>query len=120
MSFFELVCVLWIIRGMFIFDGVGVCLICVIGGLMLFDFDLFLLFDEFGIDCVEDYIVGFLEYLYRGFEIVIYMFDGCMWYCDNYGNEGLLILGSVQWMIVGRGLVYLEMFEQESGQMCGF
>lgn len=95
MSSFNFVCVLCIICGMVIFDGVGVCLMCVIGGLLLFDLDLFLLLDEFGIDCVEDYIVGFLSYLYCGFEIVIYMFDGCMWYKDNYGNEGLLIFGSV-------------------------
>lgn len=106
--------------GYFVFDGVGVCLICVIGGLFLECFDLFLMFDQFDIQNLDDYVVGFFLYLYCGFEIVIYMFEGCMCYEDYFGNCGLFKFGGVQWMIVVYGIIYSEMLEQVEGVMCGF
>lgn len=113
-------CIFCCICGMDIVDGVGVKFKCIIGQFVLDMFDLFLLLDEFCFDQVGDYIVGFFEYLYCGFEMVIYMFVGYMQYGDNYGNCGDLGFGSVQWMIVGCGILYLEMLQQENGLMWGF
>lgn len=112
--------VLRTIRGMATSDGAGVRLTRVIGGPSLPDLDPFLLLDEFGTDCAEDYIAGFPSHPHRGFETVTYMLDGRMRHKDNHGNEGLLTPGSVQWMTAGRGLIHSEMPEQESGQMRGF
>ncbi|GAA4861513.1 pirin family protein [Luteimonas vadosa] len=108
------------IRGSATSDGAGVRLTRVIGGAELPDLDPFLLLDEFGTDRPEDYLAGFPDHPHRGFETVTYMLDGRMRHCDNHGNEGLLVPGSVQWMTAGRGLVHSEMPEQESGRMRGF
>lgn len=108
------------VRGMPASDGAGVKLTRVIGTPQLPDLDPFLMLDEFGTDKPEDYLAGFPEHPHRGFETVTYMLDGRMRHKDNYGNEGLLVPGSVQWMTAGRGLVHSEMPEQEAGRMRGF
>lgn len=108
------------VRGRAASDGAGVKLTRVIGGPELPDLDPFLLLDEFGTDCAEDYLAGFPDHPHRGFETVTYMLDGRMRHRDNHGNEGLLVPGSVQWMTAGRGLVHSEMPEQEEGRMRGF
>jgi redox-sensitive bicupin YhaK (pirin superfamily) len=109
-----------IVHGMPASDGAGVRLTRVIGTPQLPDLDPFLMLDEFGTDRPEDYLAGFPDHPHRGFETVTYMLDGRMRHCDNHGNEGVLVPGSVQWMTAGRGLVHSEMPEQESGRMRGF
>lgn len=92
-------------------DGVGVKLIWMLGYQGLMQFDFFLMLDYFSFDNVNDYIVGFLEYLYWGFEMVIIMIEGKMCYGDNKGYFGVIEDGGFQWMIVGCGIVYFEIFE---------
>ena len=109
-----------VVKGMPTSDGAGVKLRRVIGQPQLPDLDPFLMLDEFGTDRAEDYIAGFPDHPHRGFETVTYMLDGRMRHCDNHGNEGVLVPGSVQWMTAGRGLVHSEMPEQQEGRMRGF
>jgi len=108
------------IRGTATSDGAGVKLTRVIGSRELPDLDPFLMLDEFGTDEPEDYIGGFPDHPHRGFETVTYMLDGRMRHRDNHGNQGLLVAGGVQWMTAGRGIVHMEMPEQQEGRMRGF
>ena len=101
-------------------DGAGVKLTRVIGQQRLPDLDPFLMLDEFRSDDAKDYIAGFPDHPYRGFETVTYMLAGRMRHEDNKGNKGLLRPGSVQWMTAGRGIVHSELPEQENGLMWGF
>ncbi len=82
--------------------------------------DPFLMLDAFGTDNPEDYIGGFPDHPYRGFETVTYMIAGRMRHRDSAGNEGLLQNGGVQWMTAGRGVIHSELPEQEDGRMEGF
>lgn len=102
-------------------EGVGVYFYCVFGFQDLFEFDLFLLFDDFCGDYFNDYMCGFLWYFYCGIEIIIYVLNGIVEYGDSFGNYGILGVGDVQWMIVGLGIFYQEMFKGNIvGQMYGF
>lgn len=47
-------------------------------------------------------------YLYIGFVIVIYLFEGEMYYCDSFGMEIVIVFGVFNWMSVGKGIVYFE------------
>src|SRR5580698_7004066 len=108
------------LRGQPTSDGAGVKLTRVIGQPALPDLDPFLMLDEFGTDNPGDYIAGFPAHPHRGFETVTYMLDCRMRHKDNHGHEGVLVLGSVQWMTAGRGIVHSEMPEQQQGRMRGF
>lgn len=66
-----------------------------------------------GVLCVwnDDIIVlgiGFLLYLYGDMEIIIYVCEGVIIYCDNLGNVGCIEVGDVQVMSVGSGIIYSE------------
>ena len=108
------------VRGRPTSDGAGVKLTRVIGQPDLDMLDPFLLLDEFRSDSPSDYLAGFPNHPHRGFETVTYMLAGRMRHGDNQGNSGLLTPGGVQWMTAGRGIVHLEMPEQEDGLMWGF
>jgi redox-sensitive bicupin YhaK (pirin superfamily) len=41
-------------------------------------------------------------------ETVTYVIDGRIDHYDNYGNQGSLLPGNVQWMTAGRGIVHNE------------
>jgi len=109
-----------LVRGQPTSDGAGVRLTRVIGTQQLRNLDPFLMLDHFGSEESADYIGGFPDHPHRGFETVTYMLEGRMRHRDNFGNEGLLVPGSVQWMTAGSGLVHSEMPEQEQGRMSGF
>ena len=50
----------------------------------------------------------FDEHPHRGMETVTYVIDGRLDHYDNYGNEGSILPGNVQWMTAGRGIIHLE------------
>jgi len=45
---------------------------------------------------------------HRGMETVTYVIDGQLDHYDNYGNQGSLLPGNVQWMTAGRGIIHNE------------
>jgi len=45
---------------------------------------------------------------HRGMETVTYVIDGRLDHYDNYGNQGSLLPGNVQWMTAGRGIIHNE------------
>jgi redox-sensitive bicupin YhaK (pirin superfamily) len=45
---------------------------------------------------------------HRGMETVTYVVDGRLDHYDNYGNQGSLLPGNVQWMTAGRGIIHNE------------
>jgi quercetin 2,3-dioxygenase len=45
---------------------------------------------------------------HRGMETVTYVIDGRLDHYDNYGNQGSLSPGNVQWMTAGRGIIHNE------------
>lgn len=76
-------------------EGVGVYLYCVFGFQDLFEFDFFLLFDDFCNECFEDFMCGFFWYLYRGIEMIIYVLFGMVDYVDSLGNIGSFGVGDI-------------------------
>jgi redox-sensitive bicupin YhaK (pirin superfamily) len=44
----------------------------------------------------------------RGIETVTYVVEGRIDHCDSRGHEGTILLGDVQWMTAGRGLIHNE------------
>src|SRR5262245_15985609 len=109
-----------VIAGMPTSDGAGVKLTRVLTQPLQRRLDPFLMLDAFGTDDPKDYIAGFPNHPHRGFETVTYMIAGRMRHRDNAGHEGLLTIGSVQWMTAGRGIVHSELPEQEDGRKEGF
>ena len=101
-------------------DGAGVKLTRIIGSPKLNMLDPFLLLDCFESDDAADYIGGFPAHPHRGFETVTYILDGCMRHRDNFGHEGIIEAGGVQWMTAGRGILHSEMPEQKEGLLKGF
>ena len=59
---------------------------------------------------VEDYMKkGAFDYHpHRGIETVTYMIDGELHHKDNFGHDGVLRKGDVQWMTAGKGILHLE------------
>lgn len=92
-------------------DGFFVCLLFFynIYGQYL---SLFLLLDYVGfyIFVFSDILCGVGQYLYRGFEIVIIVYEGEVVYCDLIGVGGIIGLGDVQWMMVVFGIFYEEFY----------
>ena len=101
-------------------DGDGVRMTRIIGTPELDLLDPFLLLDAFESDQPQDYIGGFPSHPHRGFETVTYLLAGRMRHKDNFGNEGVIEPGGVQWMTAGKGIVHSEMPEQENGLLMGF
>jgi redox-sensitive bicupin YhaK (pirin superfamily) len=50
----------------------------------------------------------FDKHPHRGMETVTYVIEGQLDHYDNYGNEGSILPGDVQWMTAGRGIIHLE------------
>jgi hypothetical protein len=50
----------------------------------------------------------FEKHPHRGMETVTYVIDGRLDHYDNYGNQGSLLPGNVQWMTAGRGIIHSE------------
>jgi hypothetical protein len=109
-----------LIEGRLTSDGAGVKLTRVIGQSLHQRLDPFLMLDSFTSDNPDDYIGGFPDHPHRGFETVTYLLAGRMRHQDSRGNQGLLEVGSMQWMLVGRGVIHSEMPEQENGELEGF
>ncbi len=82
--------------------------------------DPFLLFDHFGSDNPDDYLVGFPMHPHRGIETVTYMLAGAVHHRDSIGNSGVIGAGDVQWMTAGGGIMHEEMPKPRQGQMAGF
>ncbi len=108
------------IPGQGVTDGAGVRISRVLTQDLQRRLDPFLMLDAFRSDDPRDYIAGFPDHPHRGFETVTYMIAGRLRHRDNYGHQGLLESGGVQWMCAGRGIVHSEMPEQEDGLMEGF
>jgi quercetin 2,3-dioxygenase len=109
-----------LVQGQATSDGAGVKLVRLLTQDLQRRLDPFLMLDAFGTDNRGDYIGGFPDHPHRGFETVTYMLQGRMRHRDSAGNQGLLVPGSVQWMIAGRGVIHSEMPEQQEGAMEGF
>jgi len=109
-----------LVRGNATTDGAGVRLTRVLTQDLQRRLDPFLLLDAFRSDDPGDYLAGFPDHPYRGFETVTCMIAGRMRHRDSAGNEGLLGPGAVQWMSAGSGVIHSEMPEQVAGRMEGF
>ena len=109
-----------VIRSIPTSDGGGVKLRRSLGQTQALRLDPFLMLDEFSSSNADDYIAGFPDHPYRGFETVTYMLDGHMLHEDHLGNKGDLKSGGAQWMKAGRGIIHSEIPQQESGRMRGF
>lgn len=70
---------------------------------------LFIFFDQMGlVQFVFGKGIDVCLYLYIGLVMVIYFFEGVLWYQDSFGEDLVICLGVVNWMIVGYGVVYFE------------
>ncbi|KAE8963270.1 hypothetical protein PR003_g30542 [Phytophthora rubi] len=89
-------------------DGAGAHVHRSIGSSRLYNFDPFLILDEFNVGLPG----GFPDHPHRGFETVTYVFPtskGGMRHEDFMGNKGELRPGDLQWMTPGRGIMHAEM-----------
>ena len=109
-----------VVKGVPTSDGAGVKMTRIIGSSTVDMLDPFLLLDEFRSDRPDDYIGGFPDHPHRGFDTVTYMLAGRMRHKDNFGHEGVITPGGIQWMRAGKGIIHSEMPEQEDGLMWGF
>lgn len=109
-----------VVTGVATSDGAGVNLTRMIGTPKLGHLDPFLMLDCFESDNANDYIAGFPSHPHRGFETVTYILNGRMRHKDNFGHEGVIEEGGIQWMTAGRGVIHSEMPEQREGLLRGF
>lgn len=110
-----------IIEPIYVREGAGVLLRRSIATQRLDYLDPFLLFDHFGSDNPQDYLLGFPMHPHRGIETVTYMLDGHVDHKDSMGNSGTIGKGDVQWMTSGSGILHEEMpKEPEEGRLEGF
>ncbi|GMF80841.1 unnamed protein product [Phytophthora fragariaefolia] len=89
-------------------DGAGAHVHRSIGSPRLYNFDPFLILDEFNVGLPG----GFPDHPHRGFETVTYVLPtskGGMRHEDFMGNKGELRPGDLQWMTPGRGIMHAEM-----------
>ena len=112
--------VIEIIDPVYVMEGAGVRLKRSIATQKLDYLDPFLLFDHFGSDDPEDYILGFPMHPHRGIETVTYLLDGVVNHKDSMGNSGILEGDDVQWMTSGSGIIHEEMPRPYNGKMEGF
>ncbi len=82
--------------------------------------DPFLLFDDFTSGNSLDYEAGFPLHPHRGIETVTYVLDGEVRHRDTLGNAGSIRAGEVQWMTVGRGILYEKMPQVRPEGIVGF
>ena len=109
-----------VIDPQFVVEGAGVRLRRSIATRRLDFLDPFLLFDHFGSDNPDDYLVGFPMHPHRGIETVTYMLAGLVDHKDSLGNSGTVGAGDVQWMTSGSGILHEEMPRPKDGRMYGF
>ncbi|MCK9170700.1 MAG: pirin family protein [Treponema sp.] len=104
-----------------VIEGAGVHLQRAIGFDDPYQYDPFLLFDDFRSDTPADYIKGFPWHPHRGIETITYVLKGKVNHEDSMGNRGSIGAGDIQWMTAGSGIYHQEMPEGSSdGAMYGF
>jgi redox-sensitive bicupin YhaK (pirin superfamily) len=102
-------------------EGAGVLLHRAIGFDDPYQYDPFLLFDDFRSDTPADFIKGFPWHPHRGIETITYVIKGDVTHEDSLGNKGTIGEGDVQWMTAGSGIYHQEMpLGDGSGRMYGF
>jgi quercetin 2,3-dioxygenase len=102
-------------------EGAGVHLQRAIGFDDPYQYDPFLLLDDFRSDTPSDYIKGFPWHPHRGIETITYVLKGNVTHEDSLGNRGTIGAGDIQWMTAGSGIYHQEMPEGSSdGAMYGF
>ena len=90
-------------------EGAGVRLRRAIGNGDPYEFDPFLLFDDFRSTNPLDFMPGFPWHPHRGIETVTYMLEGSVEHGDSLGNLGVIGAGDIQWMTAGSGIIHQEM-----------
>ena len=102
-------------------EGAGVILNRAIGFDDPYQYDPFLLFDDFRSDKPRDFIKGFPWHPHRGIETITYVLKGDVEHEDSLGNKGKIGEGDIQWMTAGSGIYHQEMpLGDLSGKMYGF
>ena len=102
-------------------EGAGVHLRRAFGFGDSFEYDPFLLLDDFRNDIPADYLAGFPWHPHRGIETITYVLTGTVEHGDSMGNRGAIAAGDVQWMTAGSGIIHQEMPKGDtSGRMHGF
>ncbi|MBN2511259.1 MAG: pirin family protein [Spirochaetales bacterium] len=102
-------------------EGAGVILNRAIGFDDPYQYDPFLLFDDFRSDNPEDFMKGFPWHPHRGIETITYVLKGQVEHEDSLGNKGIIGEGDIQWMTAGSGIYHQEMpLPDPSGKMYGF
>lgn len=110
-----------IVRARATIEGAGVHLQRAIGFDDPYQYDPFLLLDDFRSDTRADYIKGFPWHPHRGIETITYVLKGRITHGDSIGNKGTIGAGDIQWMTAGSGIYHQEMPEGDSdGAMYGF
>jgi redox-sensitive bicupin YhaK (pirin superfamily) len=100
-------------------EGAGVHLKRAVGWGDPYEFDPFLLLDDFHSRNPADYVAGFPWHPHRGIETVTYMLEGVVAHGDSIGNRGEIRSGDVQWMTAGGGIVHQEMPQPHEGDFRG-
>jgi redox-sensitive bicupin YhaK (pirin superfamily) len=104
-----------------VIEGAGVHLQRAIGFDDPYQYDPFLLLDDFRSDTPADYIKGFPWHPHRGIETITYVLKGKVTHEDSLGNKGAIGAGDIQWMTAGSGIYHQEMPEgSPDGAMYGF
>ena len=102
-------------------EGAGVHLNRAIGFDNPYEYDPFLLFDDFSSDNPENYVKGFPWHPHRGIETITYVLSGSVEHKDSIGNTGKISEGDMQWMTAGSGIYHEEMpVGAEGGKLKGF
>jgi quercetin 2,3-dioxygenase len=102
-------------------EGAGVHLKRALGFGDPYEYDPFLLLDDFRGKDPRYYIKGFPWHPHRGIETITYMLAGTAEHGDSMGNSGIIGPGDVQWMTAGSGIIHQEMPKgDDSGRMEGF
>ncbi len=110
-----------IYKGEPVTEGAGVKLRRIFGYHEAYDFDPFLMFDDFRSDRPADYLAGFPWHPHRGIETITYVLKGDVEHGDSLGNAGVISSGDVQWMTAGSGIIHQEMPKGDAqGAMHGF
>jgi redox-sensitive bicupin YhaK (pirin superfamily) len=102
-------------------EGAGVLLHRAIGFDDPYEYDPFLLLDDFRSDNPQEYIKGFPWHPHRGIETITYVTKGNVKHEDSIGNKGEIGPGDIQWMTAGSGIYHQEMpYGDSNGAMYGF
>jgi redox-sensitive bicupin YhaK (pirin superfamily) len=110
-----------VIRSRATIEGAGVHLHRAIGLGDPYEYDPFLLLDDFRSDNPEDYLKGFPWHPHRGIETITYVLKGTVEHGDSTGTSGVIGPGDIQWMTAGSGIFHQEMPKgDKEGSMHGF